>query len=469
MHSIKKYVKLHHDFTSNMEYLSYFICTLYPLILIITAILSHTDNFNKINDVSNILSYGTMIFSNFLLAMTLHSLGKKVQMFFRATKKNFYVSMMIYWIYINIVLSIIHVILSKLLLHFYNNVSIDIYSSLKEFFMVFSLFTLFVSLFNIFSIYLDRGRNEFIFLFFLPIIILFKTNPTDLNLLHCSLMLLLSVVLIYAGWLLEKNTYSSKAHDTKPGRKIRIEKKLQKKTRLTKLRAAIQIYSFQDLGLVAVLAILCLVFLFNETGDNGGKQLISQYLLLFMWMPMVAVFDCNFNFSIRLVMHSQFSASRRLFYKAYLIATMFKAICALIVFIAFVLLEKLVCYEKGLTARIDIFGNKYAGISSNEFISICALFFAVTLFFYSICTLFAASERLQGLAFILEIAVFTVMNVDLLSSGRINFNNVNILVSIILLIASLAFYIAFRLLLKKKNLGKSWFSNTLIAMSNTKN
>lgn len=367
------------------------------------------------------------------------------------------------------VLSIIHVILSKILLHFYSNVGIDILSCLKEFFIVFSLSTLLVSLFNIFSLYLDRGHNGAIFLYFLPIIIFFKTKPTDLNLLYYSLMLSLSIILIYAGWLLEKNAYRRKTKTIKTAKKIHTEKKPQEKTRVTKLRAALQIYSFQDLGLIAMLAILCIVFSFTGISDNDGKRFTSQFLLLFMWMPMVAVFDCNFNFSIRFIMHSQFSASRRLFYKAYLIATLFKAACALLVFIAFMLLEKLLCYNKGLSVVINIFGSKYTKISSSEFISICVLFLAVTLFFYAICTLLAASEKLQGLAFILETAVFTVMNVAILSSGRFNFSNVYILIAIIFLTTIAAFYASFKLVTNRKVLGKSWLSNTMIAMSNVKN
>lgn len=227
---------------------------------------------------------------------------------------------------------------------------------------------------------------------------------------------------------------------------------------MKKLKGALRICRNQDL-----VTMLCIIVLFavghifhqyfNMTNNTLVHSILPEYIDS---ITLFIVFDYGFSFSIRYIMHSHFSSSRKLFYKGLVVSAFFKSI------IATLCSTIIVGFEMGFCKLNNceyIIGKLETGITHINVIEIFKLFIMLLILFslmWSISILFSSISRFQFLFFILAlISTETVETRFFRILGDTYAARILIVLFIIMTLINLG--LSWLIIRKKSNIGDSWF------------
>jgi hypothetical protein len=233
---------------------------------------------------------------------------------------------------------------------------------------------------------------------------------------------------------------------------------------MNKLKGAIRIYAFQDIWLTVTLILIFIGsnIIFGSDDFENGVFNLGKSSYRFM-IPMMIVMDYGSSFSIRFLMQANFS--RKLFYKANMIAIGFKTVLITLSLTMYVMVESFIYkYNKG-TYNIVIFGEKSATIEIGNLLAIITICFSFTLFAYSFSFMIFSIEKFQIVLLMVSGTFEMIIFEFLLKFSLENFNNYILLVLALLSLALLSFFVSWQIIKRKSNLGNSWLVKLQMSMS----
>lgn len=234
---------------------------------------------------------------------------------------------------------------------------------------------------------------------------------------------------------------------------------------MNKLKGAIRIYGFQDLWLTLTLILIFIGsnVIFGSDVENGVFNLgKSPYRFV---IPMMIIMDYGISFSIRFLMQANFNSSRKLFYKANMIAIGFKTVLITLSLTIYVMVESFINKYNNGTYNIVIFGEKSATIEIGNLLAIITICFSSILFAYSFSFMIFSIEKFQ-IGLIMVSGAFEMIIFEfLLKFALENFNNYILLVLALLSLALLSFFVSWQIIKRKSSLGNSWFVKFQMEMS----
>jgi len=233
---------------------------------------------------------------------------------------------------------------------------------------------------------------------------------------------------------------------------------------MNKLKGAIKIYGFQDLWLTLTLILIFIgsSVIFGSDDFKNGVFDLGENSYLFA-LPMMIVMDYGSSFSVRFLMQANFNSSRKLFYKANMIAIGLKTGLISLSLTIYVVVESFI--YRNSTYNIVIFGEKPANIGSGNLLAILTIWFSIILFAYSLSFMIFSIEKFQ-IVFIMVGGAFEMIIIkSILKFDLKNFNNYILLVIVLLSLALLSFFVSWQMIKRKSSLGNSWLVKFQMSMS----
>jgi hypothetical protein len=201
---------------------------------------------------------------------------------------------------------------------------------------------------------------------------------------------------------------------------------------MNKLRGALRVYGFQDKMIVFLPLFIMLTFKVIGLDDNEGdvyKSSFSDYTFVVSFFIMM---DYGFSFSIRYIMFTNFSSSRRLFFKANITAIVLKSLGISLLGTLLVAGEKVFCSTRGYEFYIIIFGNKIHEIKPIQLIIVFVMLFNYTIFVIVLGLFLTSINRLQILIQFTAYMLVTIMKASIFDRDHLS-GIQSILISILLL------------------------------------
>jgi len=235
---------------------------------------------------------------------------------------------------------------------------------------------------------------------------------------------------------------------------------------MNKLKGAIKIYAFQDLWLTLTLILVFISsnVIFGSDDFKNGVFDLGKSSYLFM-IPMMTVMDYGSSFSIRFLMQANFNSSRKLFYKANMIAIGLKTVLITLSLTIYMMVESFIYKYNNGTYNIVIFGGKSAAIEIGNSLAILTICFSLILFAYSLSFMIFSIEKFQIVLIMVSGALEMIIIESLLKLSLKNFNNYILLVLALLSLALLSFFVSWQIIKKKSSIGNSWIVKFQMSMS----
>jgi hypothetical protein len=232
---------------------------------------------------------------------------------------------------------------------------------------------------------------------------------------------------------------------------------------LNKLNGALKIYALQDI-MIGVLPLLMIpMFLYFGVSGVEDIKYNSQFDIYVLLIPMIVASDYIVSFSIRYIMHSNFSSSRKLFYKANVITLLLKSFFLSAIICLLLAMEKVLCFYQNLEYKLQFFNRE---ISLNTLSQKCiffAIIFSVILFIYTLSFLLSSTERLQVLIFFIIIFLPMFIWIELFKEHYLYSSFNYIFVSILILLSMINLFFAYEVIKRKTKLGTSFLVKFMLS------
>lgn len=186
MASINKYIKLQHTCSKNMEYFMFGICSIIPVEVLIMFLLDNNGTEAKLLNIVNITFTISAIISLLFLSISFNIINIKTMTFYRATRRNYYKSLLCYLAIVTIILSFVSLLFNfvpNLIFGILNNrnLPMSFLWSLGQFIsFVLLLFSL-ALLFNICSMIVNFYEQNLVILFIVLPISFYPLNIYEKN------------------------------------------------------------------------------------------------------------------------------------------------------------------------------------------------------------------------------------------------------------------------------------------------
>lgn len=226
---------------------------------------------------------------------------------------------------------------------------------------------------------------------------------------------------------------------------------------MKKLKGALRIYGTQDLLMLLFMVILVVGHIFyqyfNTPNDTLVHSFVGEYINFICY---IIIFDYGFSFSVRYVMHSHFSSSRKLFYKALVTSAFLKSIVAALCSTIIIIYEVLFCRLNRYEYIIEKLQIKITHINSIEMLKFFIMLLIMFSFMWSISILFSSIPRFQFLFLVLGlISTQTTSTIFFRVLGDTSASKILIIIFIIMTLINLG--LSWVIIRKKSNIKDSWF------------
>lgn len=226
---------------------------------------------------------------------------------------------------------------------------------------------------------------------------------------------------------------------------------------MKKLKGALRIYGSQDLFIMLFIVLLTIGYIFYQYFNISNDTLVHSILPDYIdFIRYFIVFDYGFSFSVRFLMHSHFSSSRKLFYKALVVSALLKSIAVALCSTIIIAFEIHFCKLNNSEYIIEKFQLGISHINIMEILRLFIMLLILFFFMWSMSIFFSSIVRFQFLFLIVGLILTdgtTEGFFRILSKG----NNSITLMVIFIIMAIINLGLSWLIIRKKSTIGDSWF------------
>lgn len=232
---------------------------------------------------------------------------------------------------------------------------------------------------------------------------------------------------------------------------------------MNKLKGALKIYALQDI-MIGVLPLLMIpMFLYFGVSGVEGVKYNSQFDIFVLLIPMIVASDYIVSFSIRYIMHSNFSSSRKLFYKANVITLLLKSFFLSAITCLLLAMEKVLCFYQNLEYKLQFFNGEIDLNTLSQKCIFFAIIFSIILFIYTLSFLLSSIERLQVLIFFIIIFLPMFIWIELFKEHYLYSSFNYIFASILILLSLINLFLTYEVIKRKTKLGTSFLVKFMLS------